>query len=884
MRSLNHKPPRLAKKTLLSFLRSDISEEVQGDLEELFYSDLEKSSLSRAKLNYWYQVLNYMRPFAIKKFKSEYSNYLTMYKHHIKIGWRNLTKQKMYSFIKIGGFALGIAACLLITLFIIDELSYDRNYPNGDRIYRVVLIYNDNGNIDKGTSFPAPFAKALKDDYPEVEKVGRLNTTEYFGAGSNEIRFADKAESTHEEGFAYADQGLLDIFQIPIINGNRAHVLDEPGTIVISKDKANKYFPNENPIGKSVIINNDASKSYRITGVMDLPVHCHFKYDFLFTTEGGFYPGEQSNWRSSSYFTYIMVSPGTDVAQLEKKFSDIIKKYIIPSERLDGNVDAEKLSERLSYKLQPVRDIYLKSEGIHDNLSHGDIRFVRLFGFIAVFILLIACINFINLSTAKSLNMAKEVGLRKTVGSNRKNLIGQFLTESLLFSFLSFALGIILAVMFLPYFNILSAKSLAIPWVTWYWVVPLLGFASVIVGILAGFYPSLYLSSFKPVSVLKGSFSRGNKSFNMRSVLVIFQFTVSIILISGTFIIHHQVEYILNKKVGFDKKQVLLLYGAKNIGDKVNTFKNELLKLTGVKNVSITDYLPITGTKRDGNGLWKEGKTKVESPVYGQFWLVDHDYIKTLGMKIVEGRDFSINMSTDSKTAIINQTLVKQLGLTNPIGKKIANFWKTYEVIGVVEDFHFESLRENIGGVCLVLGNSPSIVSVKTNTSDMAGLIQSVTQVWKAFSPNQPIRYTFLDESFATMYADVQRIGNILSTFALLAIIVACLGLFALSSFMIEQRTKEIGIRKINGAKISEMMLMLNKNITKWVITAFIIATPIAWYVMNKWLQNFAYRAEPSWWIFGLAGLLALGIALLTVSWQSWRAASRNPVEALRYE
>jgi len=808
-----------------------------------------------------------------------------MFKNYFIIAWRNLAKEKIYSSIKVGGFALGIAACLLIALFIRDELSYDRYIPNGNRIYRVVRDWNENGEHFIGTSLPAPFAKALKEEFPEVEQVGRLNQFELFGAGSNELRRADKIMNTYEEGFAYADQGFLDMLQIPMVYGNRAHVLDEPGTIVISKRKADKYFPNENPIGKTFIINNNVSKPYRITGVMDFPSHSHFQSDFLLTLEGGFYPGEQTNWMSETYYTYVMLRPGTDVAQLETKFSFITKKYMIPSRQQDGMVDAEKLAEKIRYQLQPVSDIYLKSAGIGDCLTHGDIRFIWLFGIIAGFILVIASINFINLSTAKSANRAKEVGLRKTVGSNKVNLIGQFLTESVLYSVLSFILGIMLAVMLLPYFNMLSAKSLMIPWAELWWVMPFLAISSVVIGILAGLYPSFYLSSFQPISVLKGSLSRGSKRSTMRSALVIFQFTISIILIIGTLIIYRQVGYILNKKLGFDKEQVLLLQGANTMGDQVTSFKNELLKLPEVKNVTVGDYLPISGTKRNGMPFWKEGKSKIDLPVSGQLWEVDHDYINTMGMNIVKGRNFSVDVPTDySKAIIINQKLAKELGLADPIGKRIQHPWHAFEVIGIVEDFNYESMKQEIGGLCLVMGNSPNIVSVKVNTSDMSRTLHSITGVWDGFSPNQPIRYAFLDESFARMYADVQRMGRIFSTFALLAIIVACLGLFALSSFMTVQRTKEIGIRKVLGASISNVTFILSKNFLALVAISNIIAWPVAYYFMNKWLQDFAYRIDMGWWMFILSGGVALMIALFTVSFQAIKAAVANPVESLRYE
>jgi putative ABC transport system permease protein len=805
-----------------------------------------------------------------------------MFKNYFKIAWRNLAKQKMYSSIKIGGFALGIAACLLIALFINDELSYDRHFPDGDRIYRVLIDYKD---VAKDVYLQAPFAHALKEDFPEVEQVGRLKPQELFGAGSNQIRRSDKNMNTYEEGFAYADQSLLELLNIPMVYGNQAHALDEPNTIVISKRIADKYFPNEDPVGKTFIINNNLSNPYRIGGVFSFLEKSHFQYDFLFTLKGvEFWPGEQYAWYAHNYQVYVELRLGTNVSGFEAKLTDIIKKYVIPSRRQAGYKDAEKLLERLSYKLQPLSDIYLNSAGVRDNLNHGDIRFVWLFGIIAGFILVIAAINFINLSTAKSANRAKEVGLRKTVGSNKANLIGQFLIESVLYSVLSFVLGIALADMLLPYFNMLSAKSLVIPWAAWWWLIPLLLISSIVIGILAGLYPSFYLSSFNPVSVLKGKLSRGSKNSHLRSALVIFQFTISIILIIGTLIIYSQFGYILNKKLGFDKEQVVLLHGANTMGEQVTTFKNELLKLADVESVSIGDYLPIAGTKRNTNGFWNEGQPKPEKAHSGQIWRVDHDYINTMGMNITEGRNFSIDMPTDSKSVIINQTFAKELGLTDPIDKRITNGYGTWSVIGIVEDFNFESLKQEIGGLCLVLRNSPNIVSVKVNTSNMSRTIHAITGVWNRFSPNQPIRYTFLEESFARMYDDVQRMGKIFSTFALLAVIIACLGLFALSSFMIVQRTKEIGIRKVLGASISNVVAMLSKDFLILVAVSNVIAWPVAYYFMNKWLQDFAYRIKISWWMFILAGGLALVIALATVGWQAIKVALSNPVEALRYE
>jgi putative ABC transport system permease protein len=883
-RPMTNKPPKLPKQLLLRFLRDDLVEEVVGDLDEKFYVTAKNKSVLRAKLNYWYQVLNYVRPFAIKKSNAINLIHYAMFQNYFKIGWRNLSKQKMYSSIKIGGFALGIAACLLIALFIKDELSYDGQYPDGDRIYRVITSYKEDGNLEKSVWFQAPFANALIDDYPEIEKAGRYNSSELFGAGSNEIRRADKAENTYEEGFTYADQELLDLLGIPFIYGNPAHALDQPNTIVITKRKADKYFPGEDPVGKLVVLNGNDAVTYKIGGVIEnFPTTSHLQFDFFVTLKGlEFWPGEQTYWGATNYPTYILLRSGADVAQLEKKLSAIVDKYMLPFWIKEGVPNPKDQAKKVGFELQPIKNIHIRSEGIYDGLSHGDIRFVWLFGGIAAFILILACINFVNLSTAKSANRAKEVGLRKVVGSFRSSIINQFLTESLLFSFLSFALGVLLAWLLLPYFNLLSAKSLIFPWMEW-WLFPLIFIAAITIGILAGIYPSFYLSSFKPIQVLKGNLSLGSKNSSTRSLLVIFQFTTSIVLIIGTFIIYRQMQYILNKKVGFDKDQVVLIQGTNTLGKQVKSFKDELLQLSQVKSVTVSDYLPIKGTKRNGNCFWNEGKSTTDQCVGAQIWKVDHDYLKTMGMKIVEGRNFSVEMATDSQAVIINQKMAKELGLKDPIGKRIQN-WQGYSIVGVVEDFHFESLRDKIGPLCLVLGESPNIISVKVKSDGISSVIKSVGSLWKKFSPNQPIRIAFLDERFAMMYADVQRMGRIFTTFSILAIIVACLGLFALSAFMVEQRSKEISIRLVLGASLRSIFNLLTLNFLKLVVISIVVAAPIAWYMMQKWLEDFTYKTEITWDVFLLAGLMAVSIAVLTISYQSISAGLMNPIKSLKSE
>ncbi|MDB5090109.1 MAG: yknZ 3 [Mucilaginibacter sp.] len=812
-----------------------------------------------------------------------------MFKNYFKIAVRQLRRQKMYAAIKIGGFAFSIAACLLIALYIRNELSYDKSYPDANRIFRVVMVYTDNGTVGKGPEWPAPLAKTLKTDFPQVEFAGRLMPNTLMGAGTAELRRADQVQNSYEEGITFADQSMLDILKLPMVYGDRASALARSHTVVLSRRKADKYFPGQNPVGKLMYFNNDNTQAYTVGGVMEnFPATSHLQYDFMVTLTGKeFWQGEQNAWGNFNYSTYVLLKPGTDAKAFEQKITaEIVKKYFLPNIIKGGAKNPAQEAAKIHITLQPVTDINLYSYDIRDGLQHGDIRFTWLFGGVAVFILIIACINFVNLATAKSANRAKEVGLRKVVGSNRSGLIKQFLTESLLYSFLSFIIGLLLAWLLLPYFNSLASKSLTMPWGEW-WLLPVVLVSAAVVGVVAGLYPAFYLSGFKPVQVLKGTLSTGSKGSLLRNSLVVFQFTASIILIIGTMVIYNQMHYILNQKVGFDKDQVVIVQGANTLGDKnVRSFKTELQKLASVKSVSISDYLPIeAGSKRNGDGFTIEGRETLDAHVQGQLWQIDDTYLKTLGMKLVEGRNFSYDMSDDTagKTIIINQTMVKRLNLKHPIGARISN-GNAGTVIGVVADFNFDSMHREIEPLILHFGLSPSLVSIKVKGQDMKNTLQSITATWKSFAPNQPIRYTFMDESFASMYADVQRMGHIFTTFAILAIIIACLGLFALSAFMAEQRSKEIGIRKVLGASVSGITTLLSVDFLKLVALAILIASPIAWWAMNKWLQGFVYHTPVQWWIFAAAGLAAIFIALITVSFQSIKAALMNPVKSLKAE
>ena len=805
-----------------------------------------------------------------------------MFKNNLKIAWRSIKGDKLFTTIKIGGFGIGIAACLLIALFIRNEVGYDRHYDNKNQIYRVVMQGMYKGEVMKSTHFQLPFADALQRDFPEIIKAGKINTIGIFGAGKRGVRLAGSTQNNLEEGFVLADQEAFEILEVQLEQGNPETALQNPGSIVISESKAAKYFKDGKVLGETVVLDNNPTKPYTVTGVMeDPPKNSHLNYDFLLPIED-----TNASWTNQNYFTYILVDSNADVQQLEKKMVSIVEDYIIPAQKERGRApDFIDVLRTLEYKLQPVTDIHLYSDiKMADGLKHGDIRFVWLFAAIAGFVLLLAVINFINLSTAKSANRAKEVGLRKTIGAYKSNLVVQFMTESILFSFVSFILGVLLAWSLLPMFNIIASKSIEIPWTAW-WFIPTLAIASLVVGALAGLYPAFYLSAFKPVNVLKGSLSIGSKSGKLRSALVIFQFTTSVILIIATLIIYKQMDFILHKELGYDKEQVVVLEGTKVLGKSAENFKEQLLQLPQIKGVTISNYLPVDGGSRNGNTFRREDEGNEGRGIPAQIWEVDYDYIKTLGITLKEGRDFSKKFASDSlNSIIINTSMERELGLVNSVGKEINNSGRTFKIIGVVDDFHFKSLKEDISSLSLVVGKDLGAISVKLEKGNVNQALASITSIWNKNVPDQSINYTFLDQEFARMHDDVERMGIIFNSFALFALFVACLGLFALSAFMVEQRKKEISIRLVLGAPFKSIYQLLTLDFMKLILVSIVIAIPIGWYVMSLWLQDFAYHITIGWQIFLLAGFIALIIAVLTISYQSVGAALIQPLKSLRKE
>lgn len=877
-------PPNWANKFLEWFCAKHLLEFIQGDLYELYEKRTNKKGRKRANLYFILDVLSACRPFAFKKKRYNSNNY-AMFKNYYKVAIRNLMRHKMYSSIKIGGFALGIAACLLIGLFIQDELGYDDHYPDKERIYRVINQWNEMGRAGKWPAHQAPMAAVMREEIPELETVGRLISRNWFNAGNNLVSKPDQKQNTYEDGFAYADQDFIEILQFPMVFGDLATALTEPNSIVITKEKADKYFPGENPIGKILILNDNKEDARKITGVLeDLPASTYFDFHFLMTlTSVEFWPGEQTSWCCSNYDTFIKVRPEANPSEIVQKLYSIKENHIVTYLKDRNRSDVDDFEKNFGYELQLIEDVHLKSADISDEkYIHGDIKIVYMFMAIALLILILASINFVNLSTAKSANRAKEVGLRKVVGSHKKNLIGQFLTESVLFSLISLIIGVGIAILALPFFNQMADKSLIIPWTEW-WFIPSLLLSISIIGIIAGLYPAFYLSKFRPIEVLKGKLSMGSKNSSLQGGMVVFQFVASVVLIIGALVVNRQMGYILNANLGFDKDQIVMIQGTYSLGDRLPVFKNELSALPEVKDMTSTSYFPVTGTSRDQNEFWNEGKVNIDAGVGAQVWRVDDHYINTLGMDIIEGRNFSLELASDSNAMIVNQSFAEKLGLENPLGKRITN-GRLWNIVGVVEDFHFESITGEIRPLCMIPGTIQSVTAVKINSDNMLSSMKNIIGIWDKMAPNQSIRYEFMDDTFAAMYNNVKKTGQVFTIFATLAIVIACLGLFALSAFMIEQKRKEIGIRKVLGASYGNLFQSLTSNFLKLIALSFLLSFPLGWYAMKSWLESYKYGIDLTWDLLLISGAIILIISIMTISYEIVRAVRMNPADTLHSE
>jgi putative ABC transport system permease protein len=729
----------------------------------------------------------------------------------------------------------------------------------------------------------------MKEDFPEVEDYVRFRTRGYFLVKYGEDIYK-------EESVSYVDANVFDFFGINMISGDPATALKEPKTLVITEALAKKLFGEEDALGKVVKISND--QDYKITGVMaPLPQNTHFHFDILASMET-LDEAKNAIWLSQNFQTYFRLAEGASVENLEAKFPEMVEKYIGPElERFMGASmeDFAEAGNNIGYYMTPVTDIHLHSQVDAQLGPPGDIKYVYIFSAVAAFILIIACVNFMNLATARSANRAKEVGVRKVMGAYRHNLVSQFLLESLIITAISFAVAIGLLAVALPYFNELTGKVFSLSILATPTLAISLVAILIVVGLLAGSYPAFFLSAFQPSSVLKGKLNIGMKSGSLRSVLVVLQFSISIFLVVGTLIVFDQLNYIQTKKLGYDREQLIVLQNTYVLDKSIESFKNEVVANDYFQSGSISGFLPIR-SNNNNSAMFPGRNPKSNSTTSLAMFYVDYDYIPTLGMELIEGRNFSKDFGTDSTAIIINEATAKQFGIADdPIGQELGTFdgedsspdnptIAVFKVIGVVKDFHFESLKTDIRPAVIFLGESTSRITFKLNTIEYPAAISFLHSKWDEFAPGQPFEYAFYDEEFNAEYKAEEKVGEIFGIFACLAIFIACLGLFGLAAFTAEQRTKEVGIRKVLGASISSIILLLSKEFMKLVLIAFVVTVPLAWFAMDAWLQDFAYRTTIGVGVFALAGGVSFIIAWLTMSVHSYKAAAMNPSSSLRTE
>ncbi len=810
-----------------------------------------------------------------------------MLQNYLKIAFRNLLKNRLFSAINIGGLAVGLAASLLLALFVYDELRFDRFHENADRIVRVVFRADINGGKVREPFAMPPTAAALKNDYPEVQAATRLREGGTFAIlqENNTLRGAN---------LAFVDANFFEIFSLPMLAGDAVRGLSEPNAVVISEEWAARVFGAADPVGRPLKLKNWAEPMWVVGVMKNIPRNSHFQFDLL-ASMVGMPEAKSDSWMQSEFYTYLLLSEGCNWRDLEAKLPQTVEKHMGPQFQAGVGMslaDFKSKGNQIGLFLQPLTDIHLHSDFAFDLSPGGDVRYVWIFGAVALFILLIACINFMNLSTASAARRAREVGIRKAIGSSKTGLMGQFLTESMLLTGISFSIGLVLAVLALPAFRHLTGKQLDLDFAANPSVVASLLVFGLVVGLLAGSYPAFFLSGFRPMQVLRGgaaaSSGQGGAA-GLRSSLVVLQFVISVGLMIATTVVYRQLGFIQDKKLGYDRDAMLVLTNTGMLGDREAGFREALLQDTRVASITTSGYRPVGPSFNNNSMVYPDDRAGELMKTLR--YAVDEQYIPTLGMKLVSGRNFSSEMLTDSSAIIINEAAARAFGWVTAeaaIGHTLTQSRSnaasiTYRVIGVLEDFHFKSLHERITPLLMVLESTPGLM-LKTKTSDVAALLASVQEKWVKMGVDEPLDYAFMDDYFQQTYATEQRTGLIMGIFAGLTIFVACLGLFGLAAFTAERRTKEIGVRKVMGASVASITGLLAKDFLKLVAVAIVIASPLAYYFMQKWLSDFAYRIDIQWWMIAISGVVAVLIAFLTVGSQAMKAALANPVKSLRSE
>jgi putative ABC transport system permease protein len=825
-----------------------------------------------------------------KPLRSTRSGSKTMLKHHLKTSIRNLAKGKLFTLINITGLAVGMTCFTVLTLFVIDELNFDRYHENADDIYRVYIHISVNGGEETNSKAGAPLGPALLKEFPEV-----INYTRMSQFTDPVFRYKDKA--FREWSVFGVDPGFLEIFTVKMLEGDKKSALDLPNSIVLTASMAQKYFGGEESLGKTLTTEN--GDGYVVTGVIeDFPANTHMGGNFLIPISNN--PKIQKHdWLSNEYTTYIVLQKGVDPQQFEKKLKTIVDTHIAHQVESTIGISMQRFyadGNKYDIKIQPLRSIYLHSKrkyGIDMNtdwseFKSGDIAYVYLFSTAALFILLIAVLNFINLSTARSEKRSKEVGVRKTVGAGRVDLILQFLLESIMISTISALISLVLTELFLPFFNQLTGKMLSLQLITnpSSLLVALAGV--ILIGLLNGVYPALFLSSFKPIHVLKSGCGKSNRKGLLRSVLVVFQFSISVTLLIGTLLIKSQVDFMSNKDLGFNKEQLITVYNADFDINTQHVIKQEFLKNPHINSATFSSEMFRYGIP--ACGYFYENST-TSGPILSQYVDVDYDFLNTYEIDIKEGRFFNEDFSPDVRNIVVNEALLKDHALIDPIGKTMqrmvdGKMTDQYRIIGVIKDFNYESLHRNIRPLVLHLnpGKHNQVLTLRLDPANLSDTFSYLEKTWIQITGNEHFYYRFLDANLERLYRNEKKVQLTAGLFSCLAIFVACLGLYGNAVFMTEQKTKEVGIRKALGASVIEISLQISKQFSKWVIIANLVAWPVTYLLIDHWLKDFAYRIEIGWGIFILSGFISLFIALLTVSYQTIKTSLSNPVDALKYE
>ncbi len=809
-----------------------------------------------------------------------------MFKNYIKIAWRSLKKSPFFTFLNTFGLAVGMAGALIMSLYIYDELSFDTMFADADRIYRINADIKFGGEANESAEVSAPMAEALKNDFGQVEM-----TTRFRNIGSVLIKKNNTKTNVKELSAAYVDSTLFKMFGIELLYGDEATALTKPNTLILTKTAAEKHFKIEEAVGQVVVLEN--SNAYTVTGIIDdLPQNSFLRDRGVFMAMSGYADAQENGWVSHNYFTFVKLIENADMSAFQELLQSMVGKYIIPyAQRIYPGITEEQFvasGNYLRYTTIPLTDIHLYSDRYTELSPNSSIQNVYILSSIGIFLILLASVNFMNLSTAHSLKRAKEVGVRKTLGSRRLDLVRQFLIESSMISFFSLVLALLITVIVLPFFNELSGKAIAIPFTNpVFWL--LLMLMTIILGLFSGSYPAFFMSKFMPVKVLKGTGSVKVGGGRIRNALVIFQFAISVFLIMSTLVVFQQLDFIQNKDIGYAKDQVLIIEDIYAAGNHVESFKKEVMQLGQVENASVSGYLP-TPSYRNGSTFFKDGSSDQEDAISMQKWKVDHEYLSTLNLELIAGRDFNRDFSGDSTAMLLNESAIKILGLKpeEAIGTRIQDLdqedEKLFTVIGVIKNFHFESLRSDINALSLSLGKSNGYMAVKLNSGNFSNTIADIEKIWDKIAPGQPFNYRFMEDSFNTTYKAEQRLSRVFIVFTILSLLIACLGLFGLATFNAEKRTKEIGVRKVMGANVFQITYRLTVDFLKLVGIAIIFSLPLGWYAMTKWLEDFAYRIEIGVEVLIIAALLAILISIITVSYQSIKAAIVNPVKSLRTE